>query len=69
MNTTIEYDNAIKLMSDEWIPANGGTERTTTYRNGKRLLYCFNPAKSRHAYLDVDRDIILSNEEAMDYIS
>jgi len=49
---------------DGWYPANGGSERPFKSRSGRTLLYCFNPAKREHAYLDMDNDVILSNEEA-----
>lgn len=49
---------------DAWQPANGGTEQTFRTRTGRRLLYCWNPAQGRHAYLDVDTDLILSQEDA-----
>ena len=47
-----------------WYPANGGTETEITTRNGYRLLYCWQPSSGRHAYLNLDTDIILSDEEA-----
>jgi hypothetical protein len=47
-----------------WIPANGGTEEVFVSRSGKRLLYCWQQATGKHAYLDVDSDLILSEEEA-----
>lgn len=49
-----------------WVPACGGTERVFTSRSGKRLLYCYNRTLGKHAYLDVDRDIILTDKEAAD---
>lgn len=47
-----------------WIPANGGTETPFTSRSGVRLLYVYQPSTGNHAYLDLDRDVILSQEEA-----
>ena len=49
---------------DGWFPASGGTETPFTSRSGKRLLYCWNPAKGYHAYLDCGTDLILTPEEA-----
>lgn len=49
---------------DRWQPACGGTEQPFRTRTGRRLLYCWNPAQDRHAYLDCDTDRILSDEEA-----
>lgn len=47
-----------------WAPANGGTEQVFQARSGKRLLYCWQASTGTHAYLDVDSDLILSEEEA-----
>jgi hypothetical protein len=47
-----------------WIPASGGTEPVFTAGSGKRLQYMFQPSTGRHAYLDVDSDIILDDEDA-----
>ena len=49
---------------DAWLPASGGTEEPFTARSGRRLLYCFNPAEGRHAYVDLGTDLVLSDEEA-----
>lgn len=50
--------------SDNWVPANGGTETPFTTRTEKRLLYCWQPSTGRHAYLDTGTDIILTEDEA-----
>jgi hypothetical protein len=47
-----------------WYPACQGTETEFKTRSGRRLLYCWQPSTGRHAYLDLDSDIILSDEEA-----
>ena len=47
-----------------WLPANGGTETPFFTRGGRRLLYCWQPSTGRHAYLDCDTDLILSDDEA-----
>lgn len=47
-----------------WLPASGGTEQIFQARSGKRLLYCWQQTTGKHAYLDVDTDLILSDEEA-----
>ena len=49
---------------DNWVPACGGTEVPFTTRTGKRLLYVWQPSTGNHAYLDLDTDIILSDDEA-----
>lgn len=48
-----------------WVPANGGTETPITIR-GFRLLYVWNTGTGKHAYLDLDTDIILSDKEVTD---
>lgn len=48
----------------DWFPANGGTEEVFTSRGGHRLLYCWQPSSGRHAYLNVDTDTIMTDEEA-----
>ena len=47
-----------------WYPASGGAEPVFVTRTGRRLLYVWQPSTGDHAYLDVDTDIILTNEEA-----
>jgi len=48
-----------------WFPACGGTEQPFVTRRGFRLLYCWQPSTGRHAYVNLDSDIVLSDEEAM----
>ena len=52
------------VKSDNWVPACGGTELPFKSRSGKRLQYVWQPSTGQHAYLDLDSDIILSDEEA-----
>ena len=47
-----------------WVPACGGTEVPFTTRTGFRLLYCWQPSTGRHAYINLDTDILLSDDEA-----
>ena len=54
-----------KRENGNWFPACGGTEVPFTTRTGRRLLYCWQPSTGRHAYLDLDTDLILSDEDAM----
>lgn len=56
--------NAIETFKNVWVPANGGSETPFVTRTGKRLLYCYNSALSRHAYLDLSSDLILTDDEA-----
>jgi len=52
-----------------WTPASGGTEEVFLTRGGRRLLYCWQQTTGRHAYLDVDSDILLSDDEALMYLN
>jgi len=47
---------------DVWVPGCGGHESPFTIK-GRRLLYCYNHLQDRHAYIDLDRDMELSEEE------
>ena len=47
-----------------WYPACGGTEVEFRSRGGHRLLYCWQPATGRHAYINLDIDIVLTDDEA-----
>ena len=53
-----------RLSNGNWQPACGGTEKPFVARSGRRLLYCWQPSTGRHAYLDCDNDVILTDEEA-----
>jgi hypothetical protein len=68
--TLVDMLNAVDEAKDQgdWQPANGGSEVPFTTRSGKRLLYCWQPTTGRHAYLDMDSDIILTDEEAGNYL-
>jgi hypothetical protein len=46
-----------------WVPACNGTEVPFTSRSGLRLLYCWQQSTGRHAYINCDTDILLSDEE------
>jgi hypothetical protein len=48
----------------DWVPAAGGTEEPFLTRGGRRLQYVWQPETGRHAYLDLETDLILSDEEA-----
>lgn len=51
--------------NDNWVPAAGETETPFITRTGRRLLYCWQPSTGKHAYLDCDTDLILTNDEAI----
>lgn len=48
----------------DWVPANGGYEEPFMSRAGVRLLYCYQARSGRHAYLNMQTDIILTDDEA-----
>jgi len=60
----VQYLEMVFRGVDCWIPAAGMTEIPFYTRGGRRLLYCFNPATRKHAYLDMATDLILSDQEA-----
>ena len=51
-----------------WYPACGGTETPFISRSGRKLLYCFNPSLNKHAYLNVETDVVLTDEEAREHL-
>lgn len=64
--TTVEaFKVAMAARTNAWFPASGGTETAFKSRTGKRMLYCFNPALRKHAYLDLDSDVIMTDEDAL----
>jgi hypothetical protein len=52
------------LANGNWYPACGGSETEFKSRGGHRLLYCWQPSTGRHAYINLDTDIVLTDEEA-----
>lgn len=71
MVDVVEELRKIKEKKDQgvWLPANNGTEIPFFTRSGRRLLYCWQPSTGKHAYLDCDSDIFLSDQEAFNYLS
>lgn len=49
---------AARVFNAGWVPANGGTEQPQVL-GGKRVLYVTDLKLGRHAYLDLDSDMIL----------
>jgi len=49
---------------ERWVPASGGTETPFKSRSGVTLLYVWEVNSGRHAYLNVDTDMILTQEDA-----
>jgi hypothetical protein len=50
--------------NDDWFPANGGTEKPFRSRSGIRILYCWQPSTGRHAYLNCNTGMLMTDEEA-----
>lgn len=61
-------ERARKAEQGPWLPACGGKEEPFVSRSGRRLLYVWQPTTGRHAYLDCQTDIVLSDEEASAYL-
>lgn len=53
-----------KKAQGNWVPACGGTEEPFMTRSGVRVQYLYQPSTGNHAYIDVDSDILLTDEEA-----
>ena len=60
MSMTNEFKEAYENHLDTWVPACGGTEQPFLM-NGVRWLYVFNPVQMKHAYLNLDTDLIEDN--------
>jgi hypothetical protein len=65
MKTLVELLNEKEARAREgnWYPAHGGTETPFLTRTGFRLLYCYQPSTGRHAYMNCDTDMLMSDEE------
>ena len=46
-----------------WEPAANGKEVPTKYRSGHTLLYCYNALLGKHAYINCETDLIVSDAE------
>jgi hypothetical protein len=64
IRNTDEFENAVEQNLDAWVPGCGGHETEFTSRRGVRLLWCYNPARAEHAYVNLDTDMVLSDDEA-----
>lgn len=63
MTPTAEFTEVATKGLDRWVPACGGDEKPFKSRSGIRMLYCWHPVHG-HAYLNVDTDTIMTNQEA-----
>ena len=52
----------------DWHPASGGTEQPFKARSGARLQYMHQPRTGKHAYLNLDTDLIMTDEEARQHL-
>lgn len=52
-----DYADALSILADRWVAANGGAEEPFTY-NRQAWLYVFNPHRGRHGYLNLSTDIV-----------
>lgn len=61
---TVEQAIKEKEARGQLVPACGGTETPVTIK-GYRLLYVWDTGTGKHAYLNLDTDILLSDEEML----
>ncbi len=59
-----EVTREAKAEQGNWFLACCGLEASFISRSGKKMLYVYQPATGKHAYLDVNADIIMTDEEA-----
>jgi len=52
-----EFDQAMDTLADRWVPGANGTE-VPGLRNGRWVLYVFNPHTRRHGWLDLSTDVV-----------
>tara|TARA_R110000803_G_scaffold28011_10_gene65131 strand:- start:3625 stop:3849 length:225 start_codon:yes stop_codon:yes gene_type:complete len=67
MNTNQTIEQAIAAQearrnNGNWVAACGGTETPFTI-NRVRVLYCYQPASGKHAYMNLDTDMVMTDEE------
>lgn len=54
---------AQKFQKGHLVPACGGTETPFKTRSGITVLYCWHTGNGKHYYVNVETDLILSQEE------
>jgi hypothetical protein len=62
-------EKAYKASQGPWIPGGGGTELPFLTKSGHRLQYMWQPTTGKHAYINLDTDMILTDEEAYNRIN
>lgn len=60
----VVWNDKAQKTKGSWQPAAGGTEPVFVARSGKRLQYVYNHMTGKHAYLDVDNDVVLDDDDA-----
>ena len=66
MELLIESDK--RKADGNWIPACGGTEKPFMTRTGFRLQYLWQPSTGRHAYINLDTDMLLTDEQVREIL-
>lgn len=55
---------AISAAKGDWRPASGGTEQPFLTKSGIRVIYLWQPLTGAHAYLNLDTDTFMTDDEA-----
>lgn len=50
-----------------WLPASGGTEKPFTTKTGHRVQYMCQILTGKHAYLNLDNDLFIADEDLASY--
>ena len=50
-----------------WLPASGGTEKPFTTKTGHRVQYMWQPLTGKHAYLNLENDLFIADEDLASY--
>jgi hypothetical protein len=61
LDPVAEYVMAVDARADRWVTGCMGTEEPCT-RNGRRMLYVYNPATQQHGWLDLDTDVVTEQD-------
>jgi hypothetical protein len=55
--------NKLDREQGDWFPACNGTETPFKTRGGHTLLYCWQPSSGRHAYINCETDMIMTDDD------
>jgi hypothetical protein len=61
------YNRALADRADTWVPACGGDEIPFEFF-GVRWLYVFNPATRKHAYLNLETDMVYTHYNSREIV-